>query len=385
MDRPNANMVTSSFDRIQGTYADPVYQPYNNFRIQNLGGNIIQGQMNKLSVTEVMMPYNLPTIILDKNNSFYIGIRDINLDGTVDALIDLLKFEIPERFYNGQELVDELNGLDSIDIGFSPATPMNDYLIWTWDDTANSIQVVCGSAWSTVNGGVVVEFFPSGVTNGLVPVPPASVLRNPFNFPNFIWTAGFRNVFATNPSVIIDTAIEGLQPLEFNIVSTGIPAPLLAGLPANSYAAAIGSFFTGRYTDYIDIVSSTLCQAQYIRDTTTSQNTTRRDVISRIYICNNMSLQSLNPEGSRPFVIHRMFPVPKVMKWTADRSIDAIDLQLFDMYGQPVPNGQTNSFILTGTGKAAFAGEADYAITFHVHEPRADVQEENLGYAYKDF
>jgi len=329
------------------------------------------------------MPYNLPTIILDKNDTFYIGLRDIALDGSVGPLTDLLKFAIPERFYNGQELVDELNGLDSIDIGYSPASPMNDFLIWTWDDTAATISVECGTAWSALNGGTVVEFFPSGVGNGLTPIAPESVLRNPYNFPNFMWTAGFRNIFATNPAVIINATGEGLQPLEFNIVSQNIPSPISALLPANSYATALGSFFTGRYTDFIDIVSSTLCQAQYIRDTTTSQNTTRRDVISRIYICNNMSLQSLNPEGSRPFVIHRMFPVPKVMKWTADRSIDAIDLQLFDMYGQPVPNGQTNAFIITGTGKAAFAGEADYAITFHVHEPGAEAQEANVGYSYQ--
>ena len=75
-----------------------------------------------------------------------------------------------------------------------------------------------------------------------------------------------------------------------------------------------------------------------------------------------------------------MFPVPKVMKWTADRSIDAIDLALYDMYGQPIPN-ISGQYDLFGTKYTTFlAGPRDYAITFHVHEPTDQIQNENVGY-----
>lgn len=386
MDRPNANMVTSSFDRIQGSYAQPVYQPYNNFRIQNLGGNIIQGQLNKLSVTELMFPYSTPTIVNAQNGNFYIGYRDISGNGDIGELLDVFFFQLDERFYSGSELVDALNGLTSTDIGYGPPTPMANIMTWEWDPIANSIAAVSATTWDSGTGGFLHEFFPFGVINQgspLTPIAPQAILRNPFNYPSFFWTAGFRNNFATNPAVPWPVYINpgfDTEEIEFNIVSSGVPANI--PLPSTSYGQIIGAFYTGRYTDFIDIVSSTLCQAQYIRDTTTSQNTTRRDVIARVYICNNISVVSLTQEGSRPFIIHRLFPVPKVMKWTADRSIDAIDLQLFDMYGQPLPNGQSNSLSGPPNGKFSIAGEADYAITFHVHEPRADTQEENIGYSY---
>jgi len=380
MDRPNANMVTSSFDRTQGSFAQPVYQPYNNFRIQNLGGNIIQGQLNKLSVTEIMFPYDCPTIKNGFNNGFYIGLRDVALNGDVGGIIDVYLFQVAERFWGGQELVTELNGLTSINTASGSANvPMNTLINWNWDDQAQTITMLPVVDWSPVNGTYMLEFLPLGLS-GLAPVAPDAIVRNPYNFPNFFWTAGFRNNFATNPAVIWPVPIEEPQPIEFNLVGQNIPDDVT--LPPNSYSQIVGTYYTGRYTDYIDIVSSTLCQAQYIRDTTTSQNTTRRDVIARIYVCNNISVVSLTQEGSRPFIIHRMFPVPKVMKWTADRSIDAIDLQLFDMYGQPLPNGQDNTAVGTN-GKQSYAGQADYAITFHVHEPRADAQEENVGYSFQ--
>ena len=89
-------------------------------------------------------------------------------------------------------------------------------------------------------------------------------------------------------------------------------------------------------------------------------------------------------EGSRPVILYRMFPVPKVMKWTADRSLDAIDLQLYDMYGQPLLPQQQNARLIPGlNARSAYAGDADYAITFHVHEPGAETQEANIGYSYQ--
>jgi len=377
--QPNANMVTSSFDRIQGTTINPIYQPVNNFRIQNQGGNIVQGQLNKISVTEVMLPYTTPTIN-ENNYDFRLKLYYIDDTGHIaDDFYGAVSFSLDKRFYSGQEIVAALNAL--VSGAASGSQPMSDFLLWEWDDVANQISVKNNSPNydpSPVDpgqAGIYIEIdLPYGPT--LIEGSEANI----FNFPNFWFTIGFRNIFATNPEV--DYFFDGIaetKPIQLGLYPADTPT---ADLPTNAFSELFGSFYTGRYTDYVDIVSTSLCQAQYTRDSTTSQNTARRDVIARMYVCNNMSMIPLLEEGSRPVILYRMFPVPKVMKWTADRSLDAIDLQLFDMYGQPLPTQQLNE-TQSDLGRFAYAGDADYAITFHVHEPGADTQEANIGYSYQ--
>jgi hypothetical protein len=68
MQHSNALMATSSFDRLNSSVdasgnLKATWQPYSRFRVQTLGGNIIQGQINKIRVAEVLFPYAIPTII----------------------------------------------------------------------------------------------------------------------------------------------------------------------------------------------------------------------------------------------------------------------------------------------------------------------------------
>lgn len=377
MNQPNANMVTSSMDRVQGTVLQPVYQPINNFRIQNLGGNIIQGQLNKISVTEVMFPYTTPTIVTDQNDAFQIKIYDINADGELVALPTAeYSFALDQRFYTGNEIVIALNGLTAI----GDATPLSDYIDFVWDATNQTIQMSNATpAFDNTQGNTSGIYVEINIEYGPFLIEAAA--GNVFNYPNMWFTAGFRNNFATNPAVEYTAADGDTFYINLGLLPVGMTQAERNNLPSNAYADVFGSFFTGRYTDFVDIVSTSLCQAQFTRDSTTSQNTTRRDVIARIYVCNNMSVITAVQEGTRPLILHRMFPVPKVMKWTADRSIDAIDLQLFDMWGQPLPTDQLNDPVVS-TGRASYAGQADYAITFHVHEPGAETQEANIGYSY---
>jgi hypothetical protein len=379
-DQPNANIVTSSFDRIQGSAIDPLYQPYNSFRIQNLGGNIVQGQLNKISLTEVMFPYTIPSIVNEQNDTFVINVYDVNGAGQITALDAGYTYSLTSRFYSGDELVAALNALDSV----GDNEPMNNWIDWIWNPVASAIEAQYnGADWDPVNGGFYVEIVvPERLYNQTVATD-----ANPFNFPNFWWTVGMRNFFATHPPQLTTLVASGTEVLLYpGLAPIGTPTGTGPSdvNPTLATVSITGSFYTGRYTDYIDLVSHTLCQAQYTRDSTTSQNTTRRDVIARIYVCNNISVVSTTQEGSRPFIIHRMFPVPKVMKWTADRSIDAIDLQLYDMYGQPIPDLQGADGTTVGeVSTEYYCGEADYAITLHVHEPGAETQSENIGYSYQ--
>jgi hypothetical protein len=74
----------------------------------------------------------------------------------------------------------------------------------------------------------------------------------------------------------------------------------------------VGSTYTGLYTQYLDICSPSLCQAQYVRDGNTNQTVIRRDLIARVYIATEVSLPSADAIGTRPFTIHRQFKNAKV-------------------------------------------------------------------------
>jgi hypothetical protein len=147
----------------------------------------------------------------------------------------------------------------------------------------------------------------------------------------------------------------------------------------------VGTPYVGAYTPYIDICSPSLCQAQYVRDGNTNQNTIRRDLIARVYIASEVSTYTADPPGTRPFIIHRQFKNAKIMKWTAERSIDSIDLALYDQYGQPLPDAtpiaQVGSVPAGYVPVAAtgYSGSRDYAITFLVDE-HDETMSPNVGY-----
>jgi len=70
------------------------------------------------------------------------------------------------------------------------------------------------------------------------------------------------------------------------------------------------------------------------------------------------------------------------MKWTAERSIDSIDLTLYDQYGQPIANSPAIYIADISTipvASIAYSGARDFAITFLVDEHDMTM-EHNVGY-----
>jgi hypothetical protein len=362
MQHPNANMATSSMDRISGSQLFPQNQAYNNFRIQTLGGNIVQGQINKIRLAEIMFPYNIPTIVTGQNDTMAMEFQTYTVGSVIPPSIPL-QLVIQQGFYTGAELATAIqNGINTASISGPVGWPSGTIAV-TFDTTNQAIILANTTVWNATVGAVNYFF-------GFAPDLP--VIGQPtFNTPDLTYTMGFRNYFAANPIVRPDPSQ--------NIVDVNCLAPLnypvnVANLGFSSFVnGVIGSQYTGKYTDYIDICSPSLCQAQYVRDGNTNQQRIRRDLICRLYIATEISTFLTDPVGSRPFVIHRQFKNAKVMKWSAERSIDAIDMQLFDMYGLPIP-------LLTSPPQRANSGYADFALTFLVDEPGAEEQSKNVGY-----
>jgi len=252
----------------------------------------------------------------------------------------------------------------------------------TFDTTTGSIVLRNNSTWSDVSG--TANWFAEFTYD------PATGSQVSLNQPNLLWTMGLRDIYARYPPVYIPTF--GDAPVTPDETRSPVLAPKnypnVSPFPVfpTGYAPTIivCSPYTGCYTQYIDVCSPSLCQAQYVRDGNTNQKVIRRDLIARVYIASDNSVPLTNPAGSRPFLIHRQFKNAKVMKWTAERSIDNIDLVLYDQFGNQLPaipptlasSENPNSVDLDAILQSQ---PSDYAITFLVDE-HDETTEHNYGY-----
>jgi len=395
-------MATSSFDRdstTQVTVAGTVtqysnQQAYNTFRVQTQGGNIVQGAVNRVRVSEVYFPYQIPTVLTGYNNQMTIQYyRMINntvpAPATITAYAPLV-ITLPTRYFTATELQTAIqSSITTFETGNSITA--GTFTVSVVGGAGAGANYICFQNTTTFAAGFGgVNYFA-----GIQPFVPndrlvAAVLQAPF----LAWTTGHRQIFATYPGALVGGNNGGVG------IMDGVLAPLLTPggwdnsggsggtqwpIFAQGYGpnAMVGSTYNGKYTDYIDICSPSLCQAQYVRDANTNQATVRRDQICRLYISSDTSSYDANTVGTRPFVISRQFVNYKVMKWTAERSIDAIDLLLFDQYGQPLPIP-----VLPPTSPVSPPqyvlnnGPGDFAITFLVEEQEDEIvpNEENLGY-----
>jgi len=376
-DYPNAILATSSFDRISGPTNAPKSQEYNNFRVVTTGQPLVQGQMAKITVSEIFYPYEIPTIVSGFNDTF--RVQTFIVDGGTGAITGgaTVNVTVPGTFYTGTNLAAAVNAALAASGGV-----VNDLTV-VFDATLQSFRFEHTAAWDPLPGSANELYVIS-------PSPSATDDAAALSRPDILWTMGFRPLFAAFPPV----TPTGQNPpgtivnVGLTLVGGGYPnvAPLPI-FPARYYPTQIvGNYYTGAYTDYIDVCSPSLCQAQYIRDGNTNQYVVRRDLLCRLYIANETS--TLPAEGQEPFVLHRQFPNPKVMRWTVGRSVDAIDLLLFDMYGQPLPTAieqfnvagdPANGFFLTSPPR-------DYSITFNVVEAGdggdGSAGQGNSGYRY---
>lgn len=363
MQHSNALMATSSLDRISGANG-LTYQPYNNFKVQTLGGNIIQGQVNKIRVAEVFFPYDIPTVVLNKNDAIVFNV--VVVTGATGAIVSQtpVSVVIAPGFYNATELVGEI----SLALPLSMADLTIDV-----DPKSGAIYMINSGVWDPVGPNNI--FIPYATPGAL---SPTAIIDSPA----LLWTMGFRNLFAglgfpnppNWPYPPILPATLALVPENYPNVA---PNPVF---PGRVYQAIVGTPYVGSYTQYIDICSPSLCQAQYVRDGNTNQTVIRRDLIARVYIASETSTTTADPPGTRPFIIHRQFKNAKIMKWTAERSIDSIDLALFDQYGLPIPSTPTNFIMdISGASPIAYNGCRDFAITFLVDE-HDETKEHNNGY-----
>lgn len=403
MQHSNALMATSSFDRLSGTRdlsgnVITRWQPYSNFRVQTLGGNIIQGQINKIRVAEILFPYNLPTIMNTESGG--IGLGQMQNESADNSFLELVLYNVTAQGPGVAPIITTVVVNTTIESGYYTGTELAAAIqsIFTAEETAEGITAGTFTAtFDTVTGSIVLRNNStwsdvSGTENWFAEFTydPATGAQVSLNQPNLLWTLGLRDIYARYPPVYIPNF--GTAPVTPDETRSPLLAPKnypnVAPLPIipTGYAPSIivCSPYTGCYTQYIDVCSPSLCQAQYVRDGNTNQKVIRRDLIARIYIATEISTPTTEAVGSRPFIIHRQFKNAKVMKWTAERSIDSIDLALYDQYGNQLPAIPPSLSSTQNPGNIDLdailqSQPSDFAITFLVDE-HDETMEHNVGY-----
>lgn len=264
--------------------------PYShNFSIQSPNA-LVYGYITKIIISQVQIQYNIPTINVGLNDTFYIA------DGTRNILPEPVV--IPYGFYYPDEL-------------------------------AATIQILIGQTQIGALANITVVFFPRlGFIFRSTSVPPRT-----FYFPEIvelqlrpgllIGPRTINNILKTYKTLGITLGNSYREPLPFAItaqISTDYPNFL--------------------YTPYIDIYSDVLTNYQTVKDTNTSVSKPK-GLIARIYVSGGGNVQTTtgmaDTLGSRPFVLVTDLNSPKIIRWSPSVAVPSIDFQLLDQYGDLLP------------------------------------------------
>ena len=255
----------------------PEYQPWNNFVIQT-PDRLMTGSVSKVMLKSVRFPWYIPNIT--KLNGA------IRITGPAGA-----DYFVNAGFYTPQQLATALN--DSVN---------PNGITWFWDDQQQRFGLALAGAALNVPISIVALDQSDNVLTGEAFLTQPSLAK----------TMGFTNA---------TLGVTYLAPVARSIYPAG-PADCL-------------------YTHYVDIVSTRLLQYRYMLDGV-SKNASKKALVTRIYCANETSTNQYDPAGNiipigtKPFVINRKVH-EKGIKWNPEGTIDSLDFQVYDEYGQLVP------------------------------------------------
>jgi hypothetical protein len=299
---PNAILAINSLDRyirVLGGNANQPFSAYlvgqyfgrrpysNNFTITSPGA-LIYGYINRIVISQIQIQYNVPTVIIDLNDRFFIGVGDPAADDKYDV-------SIPYGYYTPDELAAQLQ------------------------TQINAVPQL-GALTFTVFYNPRDGFLFDATAN--------------FYFPDL-------NQIETTPGETaesVTTVLKTYRLLGMNFQNS-FPE-------TQQYSRVIPNFL---YTPYIDFYSDVLTNYQNMKDTNTSV-AKPKGLIARVYLSGNGNLQDQTATmalGSAPFVVTADMNSPKIIRWSPDVAVPSIDFQLRDCYGDLLPTSPDTDALST--------------------------------------
>ena len=310
----NVSLVLNSRDLTAGQY--------NAAQFNAVGQNIIQGQIDSVSLNEINFPYDIPNIQAGYNTfELVANPYDGGLGVMALPIPEFITVTIAPGFYSGTELATAINAAIAVQQSLAGGSAANAPSV-TYNATSNLFTFLAPSAKPPANptpswfisSPYTLPLEYQGTTNKLG--------KDILSIMGFLTSQNDSNNVSSNPAFI---------PPSPSFTSGG-SAPLT-------------------FTQYIDVCSPQLCKYQEFSGGSTTNLARRGDVICRLYISNNIAVQEA--EGMRPFIINRQYMNSRIMRWTTGNSVGTIDINLYDDVGQPL----ATSWV-----------PRNYQITFNVYE-----------------
>jgi hypothetical protein len=297
------NYPTSQFARILVPSATQNNNPASNYNM-SLQRNLLSGYFHRLTVSEVNLQWNIPTIN-SQNYIFCLSAGDSS--GNVASANVSLTLD----YYTYTELAAALQA--KIRSAFSALTPNLNALTVEW--TTRYLGSGYTFVFKTNNPNVIIQFETSlADETGVIGGDISAATRAMYKLYNMI---GVTNALTNDLADVLYT---------------------------------IPSYPTLIYTSYIDIISNKLSQFMRVKDSETSWSADT-SVITRVYLSNTNGISApvVEPSvpsgttfdtyavGSRPFVLNYSPNTVKNIKWEPGQSIIDFDIRVIDEFGDQVP------------------------------------------------
>jgi hypothetical protein len=308
-------LLTQPPARLAGTPAS--------FYNMNLGRNLMSGYFHRLTVTDVNIQFNIPTINIQ--NYLFTFFRD-------DAGGDLAYFvvRLPYGYYTFEELA--LKMQESIKAVVAATVYALPDLTVNWADGGGGSGA--GFTFQSNNPDITIALssqFPAG------------------------YTGKPRTAFPLEGSIQQGTSLAQAQRAMYKFyLMLGATSAVLDTV--NTVIVTAPSYPTLIYTSYVDVISNKLSQFMRVKDSETSWSPDT-SVITRIYLTNqgtitaptvqytdlsgNQPLQKILFQefavGSRPFILNYTPQTPKHIKWSPDQAVVDFDIRVVDEYGDRLP------------------------------------------------
>lgn len=261
--------------------------PQGNKFIVNTKNYLLNGYFNRIGIAQLQLYYRVPTVVTGVNDTLAF------LYGPSPVPAFAYTVVIPQGFYNLTTLAAQLQILIRAATGSSVFTVAPNPLT--------------GGMTFATNDANVFAFQPAG----LLPV---------------VWTEAQNQLYYRTARML------GAARITYGFQTETAPVTV--------FQTSVNTFTPDLlYTDYIDIVSSTLNQFKRVKDTNSTDIATS-DVIARIYLNPQDNSQNVGVGGGLgtfPFVITTAFKNVNWCKWSPEQALESIDIELLDMFGQRLP------------------------------------------------
>jgi hypothetical protein len=290
----------------------------------NLGRNLMSGYFHRLTITDVNIQWNIPTI----NIQNYLFTFFMNNAQTGDEGFFVVR--LPYGYYTFEELASQMqSSIKAVVVGTLYDIPD---LTVNWTDGGGGSGA--GFTFQSNNPDITIALstaFPSGYTG-----TPS------IQFP-------LEGSIQTGTSLTQAKRAMYKFYLMIGATSAVLDTTSIVLVTAPSYPTLI-------YTSYVDVISNKLSQFMRVKDSETSWSPDT-SVITRIYLTNqgtitaptvqytdiagDVPLQTIGFQefavGSRPFILNYTPNTPKNIKWSPDQAVVDFDIRVVDEFGDQVP------------------------------------------------